>query len=280
VTGPKRELPIGVFDSGAGGLTVLRALRRRLPNERFLYFGDTAHLPYGDKSPSAIRRHAREACARLAASGVKMLVVACNTASAIALDDLVRLLAPRPVVGVVAPGAARAARAARRSVGLLATEATLRTGAYEDALHERRTDLTVVSEAAPVLVALAEQGWHEGRAAEAVLACYLEKLRIRAPDLDCLLLGCTHFPPFRPTLERLLDPSVTVVDSADATAEETEALLEAEGLRRREGLGGFLGFMVSDNAERFRRLAPLFLGENVDDVRVVESGSDASEIAI
>ncbi len=273
-----RDAPIGVFDSGAGGLTVLRALRRRLPGERFLYFGDTAHLPYGDKSPRAVRLHAREACAGLAAARVKMLVVACNTASAIALDDLERLFAPRPVVGVVAPGAAQAARTARRTVGLLATEATLRTGAYTRALLERRADLAVVSEAAPVLVALAEQGWHEGPAALAVLGRYLEGLRARAPGLDCLLLGCTHFPPFRPALARLLDPGITVVDSADATAEETATVLDAKGLLRPGTDGGLTGCMVSDNAERFRRLAPLFLGEEIAEVRVVtlESGADAA----
>jgi glutamate racemase len=268
------DAPIGVFDSGAGGLTVLRALRRRLPGERFVYIGDTAHLPYGDKSPRAVRRHAHETCTILAEQGIKMLVVACNTASAVALEDLEEFFAPRPVLGVIAPGAARAASVARRTVGLLATEATLRTGAYTRALRERRDDLVVVGEAAPVLVALAEQGWHEGAAAAAVLDGYLKRLRLQAPDFDCLLLGCTHFPPFRPTLARLLGPEITIVDSAAATADEAARLLTAHGLLRRGEDGALVSCSVSDNPERFRRLAPLFLGEEVAEVSLLTPGDE------
>ena len=276
MNGTTRERPIGVFDSGAGGLTVLRALRGRLPGERFLYFGDTANLPHGDKSPWAVRRHARAACARLVAAEIKMLVVACNTASAIALDDLTRRFAPLPVLGVVAPGAARAADTARARIGLLATEATLRTGAYTRAILERRPGLSVIGEAAPVLVALAEQGWHEGPAAEACLERYLGALRARAPDADVLLLGCTHFPPFRPTLLRLLGPGITVVDSADATAEAAAALLKEKNLLRPGSDGGLVGCTVSDNAERFRRLAPLFLGEEITEIGVEGGGKEGA----
>lgn len=269
-----RERPVGVFDSGAGGLTVLRALRRQLPSERFLYFGDTAHLPYGDKSERAVRRHAVDAGAFLAAADIKMLVVACNTASAVALEDLGRLLAPRPVVGVIDPGASRAAALARARIGLLATEATLRTGAYLEALARRRRDIAVVTEPAPVLVALAEQGWHEGPAAEEVLRRYLTALGREGP-FDCLLLGCTHFPPFRPVLEGLLGPAAVIVDSAEATARETARVLAACGLARPGGTGELLGCFVSDNAERFRRLAPLFLGEEIATVHAVSPAGEA-----
>lgn len=269
---PSPEHAIGVFDSGAGGLTVLRALRRRLPNERFVYFGDTAHLPYGDKSPAAVLRHATSACDVLARAPLKMLVVACNTASAIALEDLTRLLAPRPVLGVIEPGAAHAVSVARRGVALLATAATLKTGAYHAAIHHGRRDLKVIATAAPVLVALAEQGWHDGPAVAGVLTRYLDELRQQGP-FDCLLLGCTHFPPFRPTLECLLGDGISIVDSAEATAERTAQLLTTTGLMRPAGPGGLSTCYVSDNPERFRQLAPLFLQEEITEVRLVPPSS-------
>ena len=214
--------PIGVFDSGVGGLTVLRALVRNLPAEDFVYLGDTARLPYGTKSPESIRRYALQAASLLRDRGVKCLVVACNTATAVALDALAQEFAPVPVLGVLEPGAAAACRATREGrIAVIATESTVRGGAYQAAIARRLPQAVVTARACPLFVALAEEGWTEGPVVDAVAHRYLDDLfgpAAGAAAPDTLVLGCTHFPVLAPALRAMLGPRVAIVDSAETTA--------------------------------------------------------------
>lgn len=268
--------PIGVFDSGMGGLTVLRALRSALPDEAFLYLGDTARLPYGTKSPATVQRYAVQAARILVERGAKALVVACNTASAVALDALQSRYAPLPVFGVVEPGAAAAAAAGAGRVAVLATESTVRGGAYQRALLRLQPRMEVRARPCPLLVTLAEEGRHAGPLVELALEEYLRGLLApsRAPGGATLLLGCTHFPVFEPVLERLLarcDVPVTVVDSAATTARAVAAELAAgrvpsASARRAPGIT----LLATDGRERFRRVGQYFLGHPVEEVELVD----------
>jgi glutamate racemase len=265
---PDHLSPIGVFDSGVGGLTVLAALRDRLPNERFLYLGDTARLPYGSKSPDTVRRYARQAAGRLVERGVKLLVIACNTASAVAVEDLRQAFAPLPVIGVVEPGAEAACAATRSGhVLITGTEGTVSGGAYQRAMLARRPELKIDAVACPMFVALAEEGWIEGPIPEAVARRYLE-LELAGPErtrVDTVVLGCTHFPVLRPVLERICGAGVTFVDSAQTTAAVVAAVLAREGLANRDGLAGSPGaclrLLATDAPERFARVGAVFLGQ-------------------
>ncbi len=250
--------PIGVFDSGVGGLTVAAALARALPGESILYLGDTARLPYGTKSPDTVARYTQANADFLAARGVKALVIACNTASALALD---RLETPLPVWGVIEPGAARAAGASRGRVGVIATEATVLSDAYGRALLRQRPGLEVVSRACPLFVPLVEEGWLDDPVTEAVARRYLEPLL--AAGIDTLVLGCTHYPLLAPLLARVAGPGVALVDSAAAVADQVarelpRRRLETAGDVRRED-----HFCVTDGSARFGRLAREILGREV-----------------
>ncbi len=269
--------PIGVFDSGVGGLTVLRALLERLPQEDFVYLGDTARLPYGTKSPGSIRQYSLQAARLLRERGVKCLVVACNTASAIALDALAEAFAPVPVVGVLEPGAAAACRATRRGrIAVLATESTVRGGAYQAAIRRRRPEAVVTACACPLFVALAEEGWTEGPVVQGVIHRYLDGVFVAgeaSSHPDTLLLGCTHFPVLAPALAQVLGPDVTIVDSAATTAAALEHALTTGGLAR--GAGGAPGrvtLLATDGAERFARVGGTFLGHRIapEDVEIVD----------
>jgi len=268
--------PVGVFDSGVGGLTVLRALARALPGEDFVYLGDTARLPYGTKSAESIRRYALQAAALLRERGVKCLVVACNTASAVALDDLAAEFAPVPVLGVVEPGAAAACAATRTGrIAVVATEGTVRGGAYQSAIRRRLPDATVAARACPLFVALAEEGWTEGPVVEAVIHRYLDELFSEgaAAHPDTLVLGCTHFPVLAPAIRRAVGAGVAIVDSAATTAAALVEVLEAAGLRRPATQpGGRVRLLATDSAERFARVGGTFLGRPLApaDVEVVD----------
>jgi glutamate racemase len=267
---------VGVFDSGVGGLTVLRALAHVLPHEDFLYLGDTARLPYGTKSPASIRRYALQAAALLRDRGVKCLVVACNTASAVALDDLAAEFAPVPVLGVIEPGAAAACAATRTNrIAVVATEGTVRGGAYQSAIRRRLPGASVEARACPLFVALAEEGWTEGPVVEAVAHRYLDELFASgAPGRpDTLVLGCTHFPVLAGALREVLGDAVTIVDSAQTTAAALVDVLDRAGLRRPpDSPGGHLLLLATDSAERFARVGGTFLGRQLrpDDVEVVD----------
>lgn len=269
------DLPIGVFDSGVGGLTVLRSLRAALPDEQFLYLGDTARLPYGTKSGETVTRYAEQAARVLVGRGVKLLVVACNTASAVALGHLAQVFAPLPVVGVIEPGAAAACAASRSGqIAVVATEGTVRGGAYERAIRALRPDAAVVSVPCPLFVALAEEGWVDGPITEAVARRYLGAVIESRPRLDCLVLGCTHFPVLRQAIAAAAGPRVALVDSAETTAGVVAACLVRSGLRaghRAQG-GGRVHFLATDAPARFVRVGAVFLGEAIApaDVELVD----------
>ena len=255
-----------------GGLTVLAALRRELPDESFVYLGDTARLPYGTKSPSTVRRYAQQAALSLLEHDVKALVVACNTASGIALADLAERFAPVPVFGVVEPGARAAAAAARGgSVFVAATESTIAGGAYQRALSQADARVSVYGRACPLWVTLAEQGIAADPAlTRAVLESGLRGMR--ASGARTLLLGCTHFPVFAESLAEILGPDVTIVDSAATTANAVASrLAELALVRRGEGdVEAKTIFCATDGVERFRRVGRDFLGASISEVELVD----------
>jgi glutamate racemase len=256
------DAAIGIFDSGVGGLTVLRALAERLPGESFLYLGDTARLPYGTKSAETVSRYAVQAAAALVQRGVKLLVIACNTASAVALPALQAAFGGIPVIGVVEPGAQAAVEAAPDGpIAIIATEGTVRGGAYARAIHARAPHIEVLQQACPLFVPLAEEGLTEGDIAAAVARHYLEPLRKATPK--CLVLGCTHFPALKAAIGAVMGPQVALVDSAATTARALERQLQSSGALR-EGGAAVRRFLVTDAPERFARVSRIFLGEPVD----------------
>ena len=257
---------IGVFDSGVGGLTVAAALRRRLPSRPIVYLGDTARLPYGTKSAQTVRRYTERNVRFLVERGVSQVVVACNSASALALDEdgapLFEVGGDVPVVGVVGPGAATAARVARRRVGLVATEATVSSGAYERALRRLREDVEVHARACALLVPLVEEGWLDDPVTEQVVRRYVEPLL--EAEVDTVILGCTHYPLLRPVFAEVLGAAVQLVDSAEAVA---EVLVDPAspppsdaGVKDSVPIRVF----VTDAAPRFGELAERVLGEPVE----------------
>ncbi len=264
---PDADAPIGVFDSGIGGLTVLRALTRTLPREQFLYLGDTARVPYGSKSGEVVTRYALEIADFFLERGVKMLVVACNTTSALALEVL-RAHSPVPVLGVVEPGARAAMRATRnRRVGVIGTEATIASGAYASALRTLDRKVEIFTRPCPLFVPLAEEGWVENEIARRTVALYLSSLR--RSGIDTLVLGCTHYPLLADAIGACLGDAALVVDGGLETAREVRRALEATKLLRRRGTGA-ASFFVTDVPERFVRVGERFYGESVGSaVRVV-----------
>ena len=268
-----RYRPIGVFDSGVGGLTVLKALRQELPREDLVYLGDTARLPYGTKSPASISRYACQATRQLQGRGIKLLVVACNTASAVALAALREQMAPLPVIGVVEPGATAAVTARPGGKHLvLATETTVRLGAYSGAIAAKDPAARVSELACEMLVALAEEGCNDGEIAESIVRRYLRDAGEAAIDLDSVILGCTHFPLLRGTFAGVLDAGVAIVDSASTTAAAAHELLRDESLLNDRADAGSLELLATDGATRFARVGGQFLGAplTADDVTVVD----------
>lgn len=267
------SLPIGIFDSGVGGLTVLKAIRDELPNESLIYLGDTARLPYGTKSPTSIIRYATQATAKLLEQEIKMLVVACNTASSVALENLQAQMAPIPVVGVVGPGAAAAVAARPGGAHLvLATEATVRLGAYRKAIEKRDARAKVYEQACELLVSLAEEGWVDGDIAESIVRRYLEEAAENAFDPDCIILGCTHFPLLRDAIVAVAGDDVAVVDSASTTALVVRNILSAADALAPATSAGSLRLLATDGATRFARVGGQFLGQSLrsSDVELVD----------
>ncbi len=259
------KAPLGVFDSGIGGLTVARALFERLPNESIIYFGDTARVPYGPKSPDTVRRYSAEILAYLLKRGVKAVVIACNTSTAHALGYL-KERSPVPVVGVIEPGA-RAAVAATKTgtIGVIGTAGTIASGAYERAITALRPDVRVHSRPCPLFVPLVEEGWFDHPAAELIAREYLEPLK-RA-QVDVLVLGCTHYPLLKKLLSRVMGPDVKLVDSAEETAKVVSDELERQGLLANGGAHEHR-FVVSDDEPHFRKVGALFLGGKLKQVEV------------
>jgi glutamate racemase len=261
------NLPIGVFDSGIGGLSVVRELATRLPGESLLYFGDTARLPYGPKSPRTIRHYAAEAAHFLLGEGVKMIVVACNTASAHALEML-RRHAPVPVVGVIEAGARAAHHAtATGRVGVIGTDGTIASGAYDRAVRALRPQVEVFAQPCPMFVPLVEEGLSEHAAAELIAREYLTPLA--EMEIDTLVLGCTHYPLLRPLIERVLGPGVRLIDSGEEAALEVAETLERHGLLAEGSPAPTRRFTVSDMPLRFRTVGQRFLGNLIGAVEEV-----------
>lgn len=247
-----------------GGLTVMRALKARLPGESFVYLGDTARLPYGTKSADTVTRYAVQAAAALMAQGIKLLVVACNTASAAAVPTLQAQLAPLPVVGVIEPGARAAVAAAPDGpIAVIATEGTVRGGAYVRAIQDLAPQMPVVQQACPLFVALAEEGLRDGPLPELAAHRYLDPLLATLPRPRALVLGCTHFPVLKQTIAKIAGPDVVLVDSAETTALAVEEILRERKLLNTQG-GVTSRFLATDAPGRFAHLGEHFLGEPID----------------
>ena len=266
------DAPIAIFDSGVGGLTVASAIAKRLPDEHLVYLGDTARLPYGTKSAETVTRYAVQATRALMRHQPKLIVVACNTASAVALPVLTAAYAPVPVLGVVEPGA-RAAVAASKGgpIAVIATEGTVKGGAYVRAIHALKPNAKVVQRACPLFVALAEEGWTDGDVPERAAERYLHDMFAAPERPDTLVLGCTHFPVLVQPIAKAVGRNVALVDSAATTAQEVETLLDTRALRR-QGPPKVPTLMGTDAPERFARVGSGFFGRTIapDQVELVD----------
>ena len=275
-----QNLPIGIFDSGVGGLTVYSALHARLPNEHFVYLGDTARVPYGTKSLATVERYAVENSHFLASLGIKILVVACNTASALALPKIREKIGIE-VVGVIGPGARRAVEITREKlnpkIGVIATEATIASRAYSEAIRKVSETAEIIETACPLFVSLAEENWTLEAETFSIAKKYLQKIVEKKPD--ALVLGCTHYPILREVIQKTVGADVTLIDSGEATAEEVKQLLEDKNLTNenppkreiaRRLCDDLDHFYVTDAAERFARVAERFLGVKPAKLEAIE----------
>jgi glutamate racemase len=260
------ERPIGVFDTGIGGLTVLKELLIHLPGESFVYFGDTARVPYGTKSADTVRRFSRENVHLLLERGVKSVVVACNTASAEALPMLQREF-DVPVVGVIEPGVRAAVDASPSGrIGVIGTAGTIRSGAYQAGIKLLREDADVMAVPCPLFVPLAEEGWVDHVVTEMVAREYLKDFRDRG--IDALVLGCTHYPLLKTVIGRVMGPSVRLVDSAVETAREMKRVIQSNDIVGGEGNGHF-SVILSDTSPTFDEIARRFLGRDIPEIELV-----------
>jgi glutamate racemase len=271
-------LPIGIFDSGVGGLTVYRALHERLPNERFIYLGDTARVPYGTKSMATVERYAIENAQFLASRGIKMLVVACNTASALALPAI-RKAVGLDIAGVIGPGGRKAVEITKDKpharIGVIATEATVASNAYFEAIRLASDTAEVFQAGCPLFVPLAEENWAGEPETASIAARYLAGINDFAPDV--LVLGCTHYPILKDVIQQTVGADVKLVDSGEATADEVSELLKGKGLENPNAVAGSRElcddldhFYVTDAAERFARVAERFLGVQPRKLEAIE----------
>lgn len=264
---PNKESAIGVFDSGIGGLTVLHKIIETLPNENTVYLGDTARAPYGTKSVETVRRYSFENAGFLLEKDVKLVIVACNTSTAIALMRLRDGLSI-PVVGVIDPGVRGAIKSTRnKKIGVIGTEATIQSGAYTRALKESDPLIEVYSRACPLFVPLVEEGWTDNEVAEMTVKAYLGSLK--QSGIDTLILGCTHYPLLKKAIRNFLGNGVRLVDSAEETAREVESVLKKGALIRKSGKG-IHSFFVTDAPDRFIKVGRRFLGEKVESAVRIE----------
>lgn len=262
----KRQLAIGVFDSGMGGLTVLRALEEKLPKESFVYLGDTARLPYGTKSVETIKQYALQMGRLLVERRIKALVIACNTATTAALTHLQTTLVDLPILGVITPGAKSAISATtNQNIAVLATETTIASNAYQNLIIKSLPDAKISARACSLLVALAEEGMVDNNLAREALNHYLTDIT----NEDTILLGCTHFPVFKPLLSKILPPNVKIVDSALATADALYELLKTENLliNEHEQLPE-TKYLVTDSIDRFKKVGQIFLNKSLENASV------------
>lgn len=254
-----------MFDSGVGGLTVMREVEKRLPHEKIIYFGDTARHPYGEKSPENILRYAMENSAYLMNHKIKMLIIACNTAaSAVSIEELQELL-QIPVLDVIAPGAERAVQVSKNGkIAVLATKATVHSGAYQRKIRQLKPDAEITAIPCPLLAQLVEEGMHQHLATKLILQEYLKLL---SKDVDTILLGCTHYPPLKDLIQEEVGPNITIVDSATTLAEKAAEILSLKSLASSESCISHQYF-VSENPEKFRQNAERFLSKPVPKVEL------------
>ena len=263
-----KSAPIGVFDSGIGGLTVVREIIRRLPRENIIYLGDTARVPYGTKSSRTVIAYSRNNAEFLISKGIKMLVVACNTSSAVSLPSLSRDL-EIPVIGVIGPGARRAAQVTKsKRVGVIGTPSTIKSSAYKKALEAISPDIEVYSKACPLFVPLADEGWTEGDISELIAKEYLTPFKELA--IDVLVLGCTHYPLLKPTIQKVMGDKITLVDSAEETAKEIERVLGEIDLLNNDSGASAREYYLTDVSDTFVSVAGRFLGEKIDRIEMVD----------
>jgi len=263
-----RQRPIGIFDSGIGGLTVLKEIFDKLPNENTIYLGDTARVPYGNRSPETVTRYSFENTRFLSSKDVKILVLACNTASSISLSE-VRRSFPVPVVGVIEPGAKAAVAATnKKRIGVIGTEATVRSSSYTRAIHAIDPSIDVFGIPCPLFVPLVEEGWTDGQITEMVANRYLSGMR--AKDIDTLVLGCTHYPLLKHVLSTIMGNGVTLIDSAIETAHEISAILDAQGLMNIPGQPVRHQFYVTDSPQKFLSVGERFLGRTIENIEKIQ----------
>jgi len=263
----KKTAPIGIFDSGIGGLTVAKAVMESLPHEDIIYFGDTARVPYGIKSEVVVRSYALEITRFLLEKGVKMILIACNTVSASAKEEIIELAGDIPVLDVITAGSQMAVVSPdRKEVGVIGTLATVHSGAYQRAIHELDESVRVTQKACPILVPLAEEGWTENEIARKTVKTYLSDFE--GTGIDSLILGCTHYPLFKNMIREVLhDEDIFIIDSAESIAQSAGRELVARDIANEKG-GSFTCF-VSDQPQRFQELAERFLGRELENVEVV-----------
>jgi len=261
------NLPIGVFDSGLGGLTVVEQIFSRLPNESILYFGDTARVPYGSKSVHTVQKFSKQIVQFLQEKGVKMIVVACNTASSVALDVLKKSISV-PIVGVIEPGVRAALEfTVRRRIGVIGTTATISTGKYPEILKQKAPDIFVESVACPLFVPLVEEGWVDSPVTEQIARIYLKPLIEK--NIDTLILGCTHYPLIKKILQKVVDSDVQIIDTAIETAVDVENILRENGLLNNGTRKPRHQFYVSDFPQKFEEIANRFIGQSLQNVKRV-----------
>lgn len=264
----KRKRPIGVFDSGIGGLTVLKEIIKEMPNEATIYLGDTARVPYGIRSPETVIRYSFENTRFLFSKDIKLLVVACNTASSISLNTI-KSSVPIPVIGVIEPGAKAAVRATRnKRIGVIGTEATIKSGSYSRAIRAIDREIEVFGLPCPLFVPLVEEGWTEGKVVTMIAERYLKKIKDKR--IDTLVLGCTHYPLLKNVISRVMGGNVRLIDSAVEVAQEIKATLESGGLKRNDKKRPLREFYVTDSPERFVKVGENFLKDKIEHIALIK----------
>ena len=263
-----RNRPIGIFDSGMGGLTVLREVISRLPYENVVYLGDTARVPYGIRSQSTVVRYSDQNADFLIGEGIKALVVACNTVSAVGIEQLKNRLSI-PVIGVLEPGALKATKTTRTGkIGVIGTEATINSGAYQRVLKDMYHDVFVVAKACPLFVPLVEEGWTDEKITKDVIRKYLKSFKRHR--IDTLVLGCTHYPLLKSSINKYMGDDVKLVDSAIETAKVTKRVLKTEGILKTDTNKGKRSFYVTDSPDRFKEVGEMFLDKDINDIRLID----------
>ncbi len=265
-----KEQPVGVFDSGIGGLTVLKEILKALPYEKTVYLGDTARVPYGIRSPETVLRYSFENTRFLISKNIKLLVIACNTSSAISLDAI-REIVNIPVVGVIEPGAKAAVKATKnKMVGVIGTEATIKSNSYTKAVKNLDKEILVSGLACPLFVPLVEEGWTDGTIASLVAEKYLSSFK--NSNIDTIVLGCTHYPLLKRVISDVMGPEVILIDSAIETAAEIKHILKTSGLEREKQEKPSREFFVTDSVEKFLNIGEKFLGEKIENIEKIQLG--------